>query len=162
MIAFLIQRSAASDDEWARLIGIQGGLQAAAFAALGALIGVTVQGRAVDAANLQAQTAQGAADQSAAEADGLATELDEKEAALGATAESLTSLERRISDHALPEDVRELPIQIDAVGILPIQQMRGRSIASEDHVLNDIRTLRDKVVAASATRGAARRRARTR
>jgi hypothetical protein len=152
LIVLLIQRSSVSAEEWARLVGLQDGLQAAAFAALGALIGVAIQGRATAAAQQTAVQAVSDADVAHADAAALASEADGKTEKLNETAAKLTEIERALSDEAVPERVREFPVDLKALGIRPLRELHGRDWATQDGALTQIRSLRDEVAKAANTR----------
>ncbi|MBA2719945.1 MAG: hypothetical protein H0U52_12005 [Chloroflexi bacterium] len=155
IIAGLWVRSGAADAEWARLIGLQSGIQAAAFAALGALIGVTIQGQAVGAAQDDAAKAREAAGTAAAGEAAATAQVGAAQAAVESHGEVLDSadqalgeLERMVADRAVPSSVREdtLALGVDEL-IRDPSRLRhvGRVIVADedDALLEKIRATRD-------------------
>lgn len=155
MIVGLWIRSGSSDAEWSRLIGLQAGLQAAAFAALGALIGVTIQGQAVGAAQEKAGKATEAAEQAeaakAAEAAKVLSEravVQSQESVLESADEALENLERIVADRVVPLAVRSDALTFDLESLVQeperLRQVGRMAVSGEDDVLLEkIRSARD-------------------
>jgi len=136
VIATLLTRAGlAQDAEWARLIDVQGGLEAAAFAALGALIGVTIQGRSTDAAKAAAAVSAGDAAKATSTLKTVET--------------GLTHVERNASDNTIPSDLGSLGFQ-NYVATMPEHERTQmfthvRAPAADDRTLAEIRRLRDLI-----------------
>lgn len=62
LLVWLISHTAISDAEWARLLVVLGSIEAVAFAAAGALLGTTIQGKRVQEARKREEKAEEQAD----------------------------------------------------------------------------------------------------
>jgi hypothetical protein len=156
VIVTLLQQSSVDDKVWARLVDIQGGLQAAAFAALGALIGVTVQARSTDAATAVAAAATTEAAQSADDAALAAQQASDataKTAQLTSTLKAvdagLTTVERDASDEAIPSGLNTVEFQNIVADATRDQGgehfLNLRPPAANDKTIIEVRRLRDLI-----------------